>query len=253
MQEYDDDGYINEDYSDYLDSDDYYESDDYNGAEVAETMPEYRAWKARRQREAEGEPSLEEFFVWWTRLRRGEVDAFREMLDAGAAEAEVQAFLEEHPALLVQTLRGGHGRWCIPQQRLGSEHVTDFLIAEKSSIGFEWTAVELESPTQRLTTKAGDLSAVLNHAIRQITDWRNWLSYNRNYATRPRDKSGLGLIDIDPQLSGLIIIGRRRDLDGSTADRRRTIGRDLRIEIHTYDWLAEVAEEAARAMDRIRR
>lgn len=73
--------------------------------------------------------------------------------------------------LLAQIVGGGHGRWVIPRQRLGAEHVTDFLVGEKSSIGFEWLAVELESPKARMSRKSGDPTQTLNHAVRQITDW----------------------------------------------------------------------------------
>lgn len=40
----------------------------------------------------------------------------------------MQTFLAEHPHLLVQYMRYGHGRWVVPQQRLGAELVTDFVI-----------------------------------------------------------------------------------------------------------------------------
>jgi hypothetical protein len=221
-------------------------------AEVEASMREFYEWRERKAREAEGEPPLNEFSVDWTRVTMAEVDDFSVAVDAATEEAELQAYLQEHPRILVQTLRGGHGRWLISQKRLGSEYVTDFVIAEKSSIGFEWTAVELESPSAPLFTKAGDPSGTLNHAIRQITDWRNWLSYNRDYAARPKTKDGLGLIDIDPQLPGLIVIGRRSERDTATAERRRALGRELRIEIHTYDWLVAVARAAADAINRTR-
>ena len=239
-----------DDYGDYYGSEEYYDGP--SPAELEEAVREQREWRARKEREKLGEPSLEEFFVDWTAITLAEVDAFRSVLDAATEEAELQTFLQDNPRVLVQVLRGGHGRWSISQKRLGSEYVTDFVIAEKSSIGFEWTAVELESPTAKLFTKGGDPAQFLNHAIRQITDWRNWLSHNRDYTTRLRTKDGLGLLDVDPQLPGLIIIGRRADVAEETADRRRAMSRELRIKIHTYDWLAEVAAGAAAAMKRHR-
>ena len=152
-------------------------------------------------------------------------------------ERELQAFCESHPNLLIEHLGGGHGRWVVPQKRLGSEFVTDFVIGERHSFGFQWQAVELESPLVPLFTKKGDPSADLTHAIRQITDWRTWIIRNQDYASRRREAQCLGLIDIDSSVRGLILLGRERDLDPTTNDRRRQLVQDLQIDIHTYDWV----------------
>ena len=102
-------------------------------------------------------------------------------------------------------------------------------------------AVELESPQRPLFNRSGDPSRYLWHAIRQIVDWRVWLDMNRDYATRPPDQDGLGLEDINSSVAGLIVIGRRSQLDASRKAFRRALGSQLNIEIHTYDWLLERA------------
>jgi hypothetical protein len=178
-----------------------------------------------------------DLFVPWEQVTRYEIAAFESALDGAHDERDMQRFLEGHPRMLIPQISGEHGAWVIPQKRLGSEHITDFLIAEKTSGGFVWYAVELERPQAKLFNKDGDSSRTLNHALRQIGDWRDWLSQNRDYATKPREQSGLGLVDIDPELEGLIIIGRDADLDQSTTARRRRLMRERRVEIETYDWL----------------
>lgn len=125
----------------------------------------------------------------------------------------------------------------------------DFLLAEKASGGLTWYAVELERPQAKMFKKNGDPSADLTHALRQISDWRDWLSHNRDYAARPREQSGLGLIGIDPELEGLIIIGRDSDIDESTTARRRRWARNNRVEIETYDWLLSQARERLAAWE----
>ncbi len=180
---------------------------------------------------------LLEHFVWWDNITNLQLKEFAERLDSATKEQELQAFLEKHPNLLIQHLGGGHGRWVIPKKRLGSEHVTDFIIGERHSYGFEWQAVELESPRAKLFTKNGDISRTLNHAIRQITDWRTWLKRNQDYASRTRESNGLGLIDIDGTVKGLILLGREREINPHTNERRRQLVADLSIEIHTYDWI----------------
>jgi Shedu protein SduA, C-terminal len=140
----------------------------------------------------------------------------------------------------------------LPQKRLGAEHVPDFMVADRDSAGFEWTAVELESPLARMFTKRGELASVANHAIRQIEDWRIWLGRNRDYAARPRDESGLGLVDIDANVAAWIVIGRRADLDPAFRERRRERSHRMNVKFHTYDWLLEVAKARADSVARSR-
>lgn len=182
---------------------------------------------------------LPQFFIWPHKKSQDDVKSFLSILEKATDERSMQVYLEENPHILSQHLGGGHGRWVIPHKRLGDEHVTDFLIADKNSLGFHWYAIELESPTSSLFTASGDPSAKLTHAIRQISDWRVWLEKNIDYASRPRESKGLGLTDINGNILGLIIIGRRKSLNISTKALRRQLSENLGIEIHTYDWLVD--------------
>jgi hypothetical protein len=183
-----------------------------------------------------------ELFVPWEEITRYDIAAFESALNSARIERDMQLFLEANPRLLIQQINGGRNAWVIPQKRLGWEYVTDFMIAEKASTGFAWYAVELERPQAKIFTKKGDISAALNHALRQISDWRDWFSRNRDLAERPLNRSGLGLTDIDPEVEGLIIIGRDFDIDESTHERRRRLVRDRRVKIETYDWLLSQAK-----------
>jgi len=182
---------------------------------------------------------LREYFVDHGATTEGR-EALRCALEEGG-EREIQRVLESHPRLLVQRLTSGMG-WVIPQKRLGSEFVTDFLVAEELSPGFYWQAVELESPRVRMFTKTGDPSRYLVHAIRQIQDWRSWLESNQPYASRPQSENGLGLIQISPRLPGLILIGRRQATSPKTNGLRRQMMADLRIEIRSFDSLIDTPE-----------
>ena len=191
-----------------------------------------------------------DFTVSWDEITQGEAAAFENALNAARDEGDMQRFLESHPRMLVQHLTEHRRAWVIPQRRLGAEHVTDFMIAERVSGRYSWHAVELERPQAKLFNKKGDPSAALTHALRQISDWRTWLSRNRDYASRPIERSGLGLTDIEPDLEGLIIMGRESDVDPQTADLRRSLSRNYRIRIETYDWLLSVARDRLAALER---
>lgn len=193
----------------------------------------------RSRSEIIAEDPLGSFFVWWDDLDSSDVEQFEQCLLKANREQDLQSYFEAAPMVLIQHLGGGHGRWVIPRKRLGAEHVTDFVIGERDSSGFSWTAVELESPKARMFTKAGDPTKELTHAIRQIEDWRAWLNRNQNYAARSPLEGGLGLSDITSQVRGLILIGRRGDLAVSNSERRRQMTHDLRIEIHSYEFLLE--------------
>ena len=210
---------------------------------------DYQAFLQRRQQRGLDQiavPDLDEYFVWWDSITTDHVAQFEACVNGADDERPVQKYLEAQPTMLVQPLGGGHGRWVMPQKRLGSEYVPDFMLGEKSSIGFEWTAVELESPRAQLFNKSdGNPSRQLNHAIRQIQDWRSWLTSNQNYADRPISDNGLGLRNVNGRVPGLILIGRRGTHLRETNARRRQYQEDLNIEIRTYDWLIERARPRA--------
>ena len=184
---------------------------------------------------------LDDQLVLWDRISTEEVAALGELLDSNPKELEMQKFLEANAKFLVQALGGGHGRYQLSQKKLGSEYVPDFLIAEMSSIGMAWHAVEIESPQVKAHRKDGLQTSKLTQSIGQINDWRNWLRDNLDYARRPKDQNGLGLIGIDDRIPGLILIGRRVEFP-ERFNQTRSILRDReQILVHSYDWLLDVA------------
>src|SRR4051812_12551938 len=93
-----------------------------------------------------------EFFARWDCATFEEVDDYLEVLENAIDERALQAFFHLHRHFLVEHLGGGHGRWAIPQKRLGAEFVADFMIGAAHSLGVDWVAVELESPKAVLFT-----------------------------------------------------------------------------------------------------
>jgi len=194
---------------------------------------------------------LRDYHVWWMKVTMRHANALENCLAAATREENVQAFLTANHMLLIQHLGGGHGRYVIPKQKLGAEYVTDFVIGESHSGGFEWQAVELESPKARMFTKAGNPTKELSHAIKQIQDWRAWLVRNQNYAERPFTEQGLGLTDIIPNLPGLILIGRRSDEAAKWKSLRRQMTNDLNIRIQSFDFLVDNGRMQARVWQQL--
>lgn len=198
--------------------------------------------KAPTLRELIRKDPFNKFLALWDDVKPAHLARFKRCLSSARSEAPLQRLFAREPLLLVQHLGGGHGRWVVPQKRLGAEFVPDFVVGEKSSIGYEWQLVELESPTAPLFTRAGDPSKHLTHALRQIDDWRAWLERNRDYATRPLDKAGLGLTDISSAAEGVVLIGRRKDLSPRDNERRRQMTARTGVKIHTYDYIADAIQ-----------
>jgi hypothetical protein len=194
---------------------------------------------------------LRKYLVFWDDISEEQLGAFSEKLTTATKESDLQYFFEDNPIMLIQYLGGGQGRWVIPQKALGSEYVTDFLIADKDSLGFHWQAVELEHPFKKAYKKNGDPTHEMTHAIQQIRNWRSWLQDNLNYAQRNIKENGLGLTEITPDLPGLIIIGRRNEESQMHRIKRRNLGKDSNIKIHTYDWLYDRAKERVEALKKV--
>jgi hypothetical protein len=213
-------------------------------------MTDFRSHKKWLAFMHELDDEMEQHFISWDHVTEKDTRRLRSVLNRASDERAVHTFLEKWPEYLIQHLGGGHRRWAISKQRLGAEYVPDFLIGESYSYGFDWYAVELESPTASMFTKNGDVSRQLNHAIRQIQDWRGWLEANRDYASRSRKDDGLGLPQISARARGLILIGRRENVSLETNGLRRQLIHDLRIDIHSYDFLVNSLSERVDALTR---
>ncbi len=182
---------------------------------------------------------LGEFMVFESDFCTADTDKFLKRLRSARRERDMQVFFEHNPALLAKAFASRACRWVIPHKRLGAEYVPDFLVGNWTSMGWHWKAFELENPRAKAFKKDGEPTARLVHAICQIERWRAWLKQNRDYAARPREKQGLGLPDIAPTLPGVVIIGRRRDMDRKNALLRRQLCEDLNIDLRSYDSLAD--------------
>jgi Domain of unknown function (DUF4263) len=171
-----------------------------------------------------------------------DVDEFRGVIETAKDEKPIQLYLQDRPHLLTGVLIGGHGRWLRPQTRFGGRYVADFLIAEADSIGIRWTLIELESPRARPLSEKGEWLKEARHAQHQIRSWRHYIAENLDAARKDVQDEGLGLVDIDPGVPGLILISRRSIVGDDHGWMRRGLRLDSGIEMHTYDWLLDRVE-----------
>ena len=168
------------------------------------------------------------------------VDEFERVLADAVDERPLQTFLASAPVLLGRLAPPGRTYWCLDRPRLGAEFVPDFLLASVTSAGFRWTAIELESPTEKTLTKAGLPAKKLADALGQIRDWRMWLTDNVAYARQER-----GLKDIDGNCEAIVVIGRRSSLDPKQIKRYRALSSDG-IAVMSYDRLHDSMRTTSR-------
>ncbi len=219
-------------------------------AEIAEWKREADEYHRTQAEVSRAGKELADFYVNWDDISLADVKAFRQAIDQAQVEEDIQRFLTDHKQFLIQHLSGGHGRYVMPKPRLGIQAVPDYLLAELSSMGIRWHGIELESPRVRSSRKDGQPTQELTHAIQQVTDWREWLTQNIDYARRPSSEGGLSLVGIDGNISATILIGRRQDFHPRfNAFRRQTV-QERNLSIRTYDWLIDESQSRALALGR---
>ena len=203
--------------------------------ESREAFP-YRVAEYQRNRALEELPHQE---GWNRSISADDYSALEQLLASNPDEAAMQKFLENRGVFLMRMFSGNNSRRVTSKPPLGSQFVPDFLMVDEDSMGMHWYGVELESPRAKAERKDGLQTAALTHAIGQIRDWRRWIGGNLAYARQSKAQNGLGLIGIDAQLYGLILIGRRSEYSEKFNDMRMQMLRNERIRIHSYDWLLD--------------
>jgi len=182
------------------------------------------------------DPWLEKYVVERPVPISGLVRQFEQVLDTAKKEEDVQKFLTENPFILAEQLP--HCHYVVPKFRFGGQYVSDFLLPEMTSGGTFWVLVELEPPNATLVTASGQLADRVRVGVQQVKDWRDWLVNNRDMATRPRSKNGLGLSDIQG-VWGWVVVGRRTHVSPRFNQLRSQIQNDSGIKIMTYDRLLD--------------
>ncbi|NWL32084.1 hypothetical protein DM791_04075 [Paenarthrobacter nitroguajacolicus] len=102
-----------------------------------------------------------------------------------------QKFLEKHPALLPGAWGdigpgGHHGPLYStvfrqpPLRGLDAKLVPDFMWITRSTVNVSPICIEIERPTKKWFTDAGQQTAELTQALNQLLEWRGWFSDPKN-------------------------------------------------------------------------
>ncbi len=160
--------------------------------------------------------------------------ALRELLGSGECrEAPYQTLLENYPILLpatdpiIDAGQNGFFPGVITQPPLSGlrAKIPDFAVISWDSGTLYIALIEIESPCKNWSTRNGDPTAELSHAIQQLRDWQIWFDDPAN-ATRFRDDYLIPdylwrrrRLEIRP----ILIYGRRSELEASNFQRKRSM------------------------------
>lgn len=190
--------------------------------------------------------------------------ALLKALEESDGERRILEFLKLYPQLLITAFNYGWNHiFLVPEFQLGTELRADFVLFGGYSGGWSIRFIELEPVGARLYLKDGTPSKELRIAMRQISDWRDYI---RIHGAHLRDELSRVMISKnvyqvrhraisrylerhlrDPhdyiQWRCHIVIGRRHKLSEDEQRRRCRGVASVDAEIATYDRLVDVAEK----------
>jgi len=145
---------------------------------------------------------------------------------------------------------GNHELYVFPEFMLGNTYKVDYLLVGKSSGGYQFLLVELESPYGRITTKNGNPGQVFNKGITQVEDWDRWLSSNYSSLRQTFNKyinSNKSLpqefLEYDnTKIHFAVVAGRRNDFLEQTYWKQRKLKITQKINLLHYDNLLNYAD-----------
>lgn len=169
-------------------------------------------------------------------------------------EQDILKFIKEKEAyfIIASILKrnyhfGHHEAYIMPEFQLGTNYRADYLLIGRSSGGYEFVFVELESPKGNISKKDGNLGEVFRKGIEQVNDWRRWLQ--RNYSTLREEykkhlKNGEQLpsefIEYESaRIHYIVVGGRREDFKDLTYSIKREYLQNEDILLLHYDNLVD--------------
>ena len=170
------------------------------------------------------------------------------------------------PQILYWTLSrgGGHDRYVFREFPLGSRYKVDFVVLNSYSGSWQVNFIELEPVDCRPLTKSGIPSARLAGALKQVEDWADYFSNNKEqvradlvrwakekdilgYSNRsePCNFSGQFLAHPSTYISDhyTIFVGRREMLEAQQQKQKARYTQRYNVEVASYDRLLDLVRD----------
>jgi hypothetical protein len=158
---------------------------------------------------------------------------FKSLMEKGGPEQEIQDFLEAHPVFFARF----SAHRLIPKPRIQNKYVADFAILNQRK---ELLLIEIEKSHTKLLTKDRRITAELQHAITQVTDWIQEVNDHKSavLSTLRMEIREVAVV------RGIVIAGRTPSDDEDARSLRRAFSGD--VEFYTYDDLLRDTTEIIR-------
>lgn len=145
---------------------------------------------------------------------------------------------------------GHHDAFLFPEFQLGSDMQADYLLIGRSSGGYEFIFVELESVYGRITLNNGTLGECFKKGIHQVKSWSRWLQANYglllnqfNKLKNKEENLSTEFIQYDEsRMHYVVVAGRRENFDDLTYRIKREMDLNENIKLFHYDNLIDFAE-----------
>jgi hypothetical protein len=146
---------------------------------------------------------------------------------------------------------GHHDAHLFREFPLGTSHKADYLLIGRSSGGWSFVFVELESPYGSITLANGEFGATIRSGQKQVADWDTWIDgnfaslkeiFNRYKSLNETLPDEFITLD-KSRIHYVVIAGRRSDFSEKTYRLRRKTDRDNFQLILHYDNLLDAASE----------
>ncbi|HFU7058165.1 TPA: Shedu anti-phage system protein SduA domain-containing protein [Bacillus cereus] len=171
-------------------------------------------------------------------------------------ESNIKSFIKENEAyfIIASLLKdydfGHHDVYLFPEFYLGNSFKADYLIAGRNSAGFHFVFVEMEGLYDKITLKDGTLGDTFRKGIRQINEWKRYLSTNyptleetfRKYKNPNLPLPNEFLKYESGRIHYVVVAGRRDDFTDQTYWERGEFKDNQKIAILHYDNLYDKAK-----------
>lgn len=179
------------------------------------------------------------------------------MLDKTPTERAILNFINEnHYYQLLGTIFsssyyfGHHGAYAFKEFELPPNFVADYLLVGKSSGGYQFIFVELESPEGSITNADGTFGTTIRKGLRQIEDWDAWIDSNYSHLKllfykhiSPRESLPEEFMSLDKsRIHYTIIAGRRTHFKEKTYRQQRKLKLERNITLLHYDNLIDTLQ-----------
>lgn len=146
---------------------------------------------------------------------------------------------------------GHHEAFLFKEFELSSTYRVDYLLVGKSSNGYEFIFIELESPYGQVTNKDGDFGSVFRKGLKQVQDWDTWIEGNFhslklifNKYKNPDISLPEEFLSFDKsRVHFMVVAGRRSDFNENTYRLKRKYLRNNNIKILHYDNVVDCFEK----------